>query len=372
MKTKLHLLAVLIVSTNFLFAQEMEPFVCGTIMDDPNVPLNFSPFNNSAYSGSVDPEYLASFEPISFNIFFWIIKDGNGISYNPLTYEDVLLAVNELNNVYSQFNICFRLKGIKYINDDYLHVAPNLLPIVNHAIANGYVEPNSFNCYVPKKFINRMSGEGASRKTNLTVHSYTFTETEDNSWSTLIHEIGHNFNLIHTYAGCENVTRDPNDPNYNAITHGDLVHDTNAVPNFQDTSTDPVSYPYINYETCTYFGSQTDCQGTPYIVSEQDSRNYMAYTPRTCQNNLTVGQGIRMREAIQEDLYGAFAQAMTTNIDLYIRDTPEDLGIEPNTISQCSWISKDIWIRNQNDGIEEHQNPEYHPTNPNYIYVRGK
>jgi len=57
-------------------------------------------------------------------------------------------------------------------------------------------------------------------------------------------------------------------------------------------------------------------------------------------------------------------------VDLYIRDTPEDLGIEPNTVSQYSWTSEDIWIRNQNDGIEEHQNPEYHPTNPNYIYVR--
>jgi len=370
MKTKLHILAILIFSANFLFAQETEPFVCGTIEEETNTSLNFSPFNSSAYSGSVDPEYLASFEPISFNIFFWIIKDSNGISYNPLTYDDVLLAMNELNNVYSQFNICFRLKGVKYINDDYLHVAPYLGSIVSYATANGYVEPNSFNCYVPKKFINRISGQGDPNKTKLTVHSYTFTETEYNSWSTLIHEIGHNFDLRHTHSGCENVTRDPNDPNYNALTHGDRVHDTNAVPNFIDTSTDPPTYPYIDYETCSYFGSQTDCQGTPYIVSEQDSQNYMSYTPRVCQNNLTIGQGIRIREAIQEDKHGAFAQAMTTNIDLYIKDSPEDLGIEPNTISQYSWKSEDIWIRNQNDGIEEHQNPEYHPTNPNYIYVR--
>jgi len=57
-------------------------------------------------------------------------------------------------------------------------------------------------------------------------------------------------------------------------------------------------------------------------------------------------------------------------VDLYIKDSSEDLGIEPNTISEFSWTSPDIWVRNQEDGIEEHQNPEYHPTNPNYIYVR--
>jgi len=46
-------------------------------------------------------------------------------------------------------------------------------------------------------------------------------------------------------------------------------------------------------------------------------------------------------------------------VDLYIRDSPEDLGIDPNTISQYSWISPDIWIRNQNDSIPQHQNPVY-------------
>lgn len=29
-----------------------------------------------------------------------------------------------------------------------------------------------------------------------------------------------------------------------------------------------------------------------------------------------------------------------------------------------------MWIRNLQDGLEEHQNPEYNPTNPPHIYVR--
>jgi len=45
MKTKLHILAVLIViiSTSFLSAQQENDFICGTVMEESNSPLNFSP-----------------------------------------------------------------------------------------------------------------------------------------------------------------------------------------------------------------------------------------------------------------------------------------------------------------------------------------
>src|SRR5690606_8910800 len=67
----------------------------------------------------------------------------------------------------------------------------------------------------------------------------------DEKQVTLIHEIGHAFNLIHTHgpnevewygSTCERVTRNPLDPNYNASganAKGDKVHDTAAVPNFR-------------------------------------------------------------------------------------------------------------------------------------------
>lgn len=66
----------------------------------------------------------------------------------------------------------------------------------------------------------------------------------------------------------------------------------------------------------------------------------------------------------------AKCMAEPTGIDLYIKDSPEDFGEEPNTASPYTWSSTDIWVRNINDGEEENQNPEYHPTNPNYVYVK--
>jgi len=73
--------------STFVLSAQNEPFICGTV-EDPNLPspTYFSPLNSSAFSGSVDPEYLASFEPISFDIYFWIIyPEDEEVSYLMLT-----------------------------------------------------------------------------------------------------------------------------------------------------------------------------------------------------------------------------------------------------------------------------------------------
>lgn len=59
-------------------------------------------------------------------------------------------------------------------------------------------------------------------------------------------------------------------------------------------------------------------------------------------------------------------------IDLVVRDSNTDVGNEPNNQSSTFWKSENIWVRNQNDGRynDTHQNPEYSPTNPVYVYVK--
>ncbi|MDY0089583.1 MAG: S8 family serine peptidase [Flavobacteriaceae bacterium] len=71
------------------------------------------------------------------------------------------------------------------------------------------------------------------------------------------------------------------------------------------------------------------------------------------------------------DAYAAvqLAQSMAT-LDLMVKDSQEDLGIEPNTVTQYFWASPDIWIRNQDDNGLTHQNPEYSPTIP--LIVNGQ
>ena len=57
--------------------------------------------------------------------------------------------------------------------------------------------------------------------------------------------------------------------------------------------------------------------------------------------------------------------------DLYIKDSENDLGVEPNLMDVRFWHSQDIWVRNNADNGLGHQNPIYgDANNPNYVYVK--
>ncbi|WP_131459789.1 hypothetical protein [Aequorivita vladivostokensis] len=80
-----------------------------------------------------------------------------------------------------------------------------------------------------------------------------------------------------------------------------------------------------------------------------------------------------MHETIESDYQGRFSAVMADkDYDLYVEDMVDDIGQEPNIHTDVFWNSKDIWVRNTNDGmvIQEHQNPIYYPSSPNYVYVK--
>ncbi|MEI6901205.1 MAG: GEVED domain-containing protein, partial [Bacteroidota bacterium] len=60
--------------------------------------------------------------------------------------------------------------------------------------------------------------------------------------------------------------------------------------------------------------------------------------------------------------------------DIWMQDTPLDTGVEPNPDPGPMWISEDIWVRNQDDGLSVNQKPVFHnpcdPAHCNWIYVR--
>ena len=60
----------------------------------------------------------------------------------------------------------------------------------------------------------------------------------------------------------------------------------------------------------------------------------------------------------------------STNLDLYIKDCSMDYGQEPSGCVDF-WDSPDIWVRNNQDGQLQNQNPIYRLNGaPNYIYVK--
>lgn len=89
-----------------------------------------------------------------------------------------------------------------------------------------------------------------------------------------------------------------------------------------------------------------------------------------CETSKELGSGrVNAYEALLA------AQEMATSpgtADLYIKDTPDEFGAEPNVRSQRLYTSKDIWVRKQADGFTNqfHENPEYSAGSQAYVYVK--
>ena len=57
--------------------------------------------------------------------------------------------------------------------------------------------------------------------------------------------------------------------------------------------------------------------------------------------------------------------------DLFIKDNIEDTGKEPNITTEIFFESPSIWVRNQKDGIEKHENPVFSQSHRKaFIYVK--
>ncbi|GGE23123.1 S8 family peptidase [Psychroflexus salis] len=76
--------------------------------------------------------------------------------------------------------------------------------------------------------------------------------------------------------------------------------------------------------------------------------------------------------------YAAVLQAKcdanyTPGLDLIIRNSEDDYGVEPDVDTNVIWDSPDIWVRNQNDGILYQKSEDLHfvdDQTPVYVYVK--
>ncbi len=326
-------------------------------------------FSETPFTHSIDPEDLASFGPVVFNIYFWQVNEFGGNNEKPLTEQIVLNAVANLNIEFNPANIFFKYRGfgeldspehVTYVNYE-LNSSGELTCVIHNEIddTNGYgilnhcqtgdllehaqnigaYKEDAFNVYVPYGTDN-FAGKSAFLET------YLFVPTVNLTNPVLIHEVGHNFALFHTetgwtsltengepdpnYEDCEHVTRNTDDEDYyNADVKGDQIPDTAAVPNFRneycilndteaDCSTEEEGYKFHWIDDCSYIGENADCQGTPFEIGDSDVQNFMhANTKKECRNNFSIGQYIRMREANNWDPYGTYQEAITDIASLY-------------------------------------------------------
>ena len=363
--------------------------------------------------------------PKKFRIKFWTIqaestslmvrkRDGTDtlmfskdIDATWLNYDLARRHTKILNDYYKDQQICFELDGIGILKTDSLYyglwntniIRPStemvsFIAFKPYAIGKNAYDENAINIYIRKD----IGGGSAAYGNNILFlrEQYLY----NNPYNILAHEIGHSFGLLHTHGGlnkppapscydpnfltnCEHVTRNSSDPNYNALTHGDKVHDTAAEPGLFSLTTGNQAHCYNIDGNCNYVGiNQTDCIGTPYQIDNSVLRNIMSYANVNCATDFTTGQRTRMHYLIENDdittgeSYAPIRAALVQpnnlgGFDLMVRNSHDDYGVEPDTAStQNFWTSPDIWIRNQNDNNDSiHQNPIYGQGN-NYVKVR--
>jgi hypothetical protein len=169
---------------------------------------------------------------------------------------------------------------------------------------------------------------------------------------TLTHEIGHYLNLLHIWGDDGSL-----------CTGSDEVDDT---PNQADETYTPPAFPAVS------------CSNGP---NGDMFMNYMDYTDDGGMNMFTAGQSVRMDATLHTARASLLASdglvppAAVAGPDLWSKDVSDDIGAEPDASAQPMYISDDIWVRNDNDGIanQDHQNPEYgSPTTSVYVRVRNR
>ena len=319
--------------------------------------------NSNNYTYSIDSSIYQNADPIVFNVYFWQVREPDGTYVADFNQTILLEGIAELNKTFNEFNIFFKYRGfdgfdsptgiIEEIWNPVTKTCDEIGPdpdgwgkisrcqrydMWNYAVANGYYKPDAINIYLPYQITD--VGGAASVNNNI---FRLLVSVGSVKRPVVYHELGHVFGLNHTNLGwtlpsnqnsqdypcegCEHVTRDLNNPDYNADCRGDQVHDTNAVPDFYrehlqellDAGVDPeVAYQnfepfkYVDPETCYYSGSGKDCINESYQINTDDTRNIMLNASNCSSLIFTPGQGVRMQERIQNNL--SYYQIIMTDV----------------------------------------------------------
>lgn len=241
---------------------------------------------NASTSGLTAVQYL----PIKAHIIR--NTDGSG----GLSQADINTALVQINRYYQnvgsglQFYFC---GSPNFINNSAYYDYDNT---EETALCNANDVTNAINIYFPNSIhFGSLAVAGyAYFPSTLSSSNRLFVQAQyatDNR--TLAHELGHYFNLLHTFQNSNNtnnaereyVTRDVM-LGANCSTKGDLICDTPADPYGRDS---------VSIQGCSYTGTARDPRGQLYGPSLS---NIMSYYSISCGSNFTVGQYARMTDGL--------------------------------------------------------------------------
>ncbi len=259
-------------------------------------------------------------------------------------------AIANLNMVYADANMEFFLCGdINYLNDDILtHFEKG----DEYTLMELYNVPNLINIY----FIDYIEN-----KLNESICGYTFNEGRNDviviksecatNTSSLAHEVGHLFSLIHTHGPTDEKTKELVDGSNCDIT-GDGICDTPADPGLSETNVNT---------NCDYIGNETDTNKKRYTP---DSNNIMSYSRKACRTHFTFQQLARMYAFYQTTKKYLSCASFNADFSADFNQTCNET-LTANFESNCENVTAWEWDMNS-DGVTD-----YTTKNPTHTFNHG-
>jgi PKD repeat protein len=273
-------------------------------------------------------------------------SDGTG----GLSVSKLNTAITTLNNIYAEADLEFFLcDGINYINEDLL--CDFTKGDEKTLIETNYVN-DLINIYFTDYIENTSEESICGYSNNLGRNDVIVMKTDcATNGSSLAHEMGHFFSLIHTHGPDDNKTTELVDGS-NCDTDGDGICDTPADPGLTNDTVN-------NF--CKYTGCETDSNGDKYVP---DTNNIMSYSRKGCRNYFTPQQLARIYAFYQTAKSYLACQAFNANFSTNISQTCEE-SLTVNFTTNCSDITKWQWDIDS-DGIVD-----YTTQNPTHTYKAG-
>ncbi|MBC3757806.1 T9SS type A sorting domain-containing protein [Hyunsoonleella sp. SJ7] len=316
---KLSILMVLMMffsSISTLHAQHLDGSSCGTDTSSESISIlnsykaQINSFENEFASLKAQAKHSKGFGvPLnSVPVKAHIIRpsDGNG----GLSLSSLNEAINDLNVLYAEAYLEFFLcDGINYINDDAFYY--NYEKDNEDTLTEEHFTPGVINIY----FTNSVE---ITPGNSLCGYSNTYGDIDvivmnnicANNGSSLAHEMGHFFSLMHTHGPDNKVLTTELVNGSNCDTDGDMICDTPADPKLSIHNVD---------SSCEYTGDIIDANGDKFTP---DTGNIMSYSRSSCKTHFSPQQLAR--------IYAFYKAART-----YLSCPTENVNITADVFSTC-------------------------------------
>ncbi|WP_247234031.1 GEVED domain-containing protein [Telluribacter sp. SYSU D00476] len=223
-------------------------------------------------------------------IRFHVLRQGDGAGGASLG--ELNLVLSDLNQHYLPGGIQYYMAGSTpdYIDSDIYY---DLDITEEAALCATHDVPNAINLYLPGTITSEgslITGYGYYPSTSAMSNRLFVRKDRALDHKTIAHELGHYFNLLHTFYGNASTAVE----NRELVTRGEGANCNLAGDLVCDTPADPYGLPGTSTTGCTYTGTATDARGeqfTPLLS------NIMSYY-YSCGNRFTPGQYARISDGV--------------------------------------------------------------------------